>query len=236
MGLLIRCSEKKERWSMRELDNVTIWCCCWSSEPGHLQRLCQVMQYCEILFPKCPRIFFSSDSSIKPSAMRIDMAKLSGMGDWNYFVNYMVPNHIRTDFAMSVHDDGFPICPELWEDRFLEYDYIGAPWPDGVVGNGGFNIESKKLLELKLKISAAGAKRVASDEWICRKHRRWLERQGIRFAPANVALRFSTELVGRDLYSFGFHGQEGVSTKLHCAWEMLREVLHESNCTVPANT
>ena len=44
------------------------------------------------------------------------------------------------------HTDVVPIgVPEAWTDDFFNYDYIGATWDDGVVGNGGFSWRSRKL-------------------------------------------------------------------------------------------
>lgn len=52
-----------------------------------------------------------------------------------------LPNLINTEFYLSIHDDGFIINPHLWDDNFLNYDYIGAPWKNygqrNRVGNGG---------------------------------------------------------------------------------------------------
>ena len=39
------------------------------------------------------------------------------------------------DFQLSIEWDGFPINPHLWEDEFMEWDYIGAPWPPSIVKN-----------------------------------------------------------------------------------------------------
>lgn len=72
-------------------------------------------------------------------------------------------DYVDTDYCLIIHDDGFIVNPHLWTDDFLKYDYIGAPWYLGInrgltwlqdrhnlVGNGGFCIRSKKLMnELK---------------------------------------------------------------------------------------
>jgi hypothetical protein len=143
---------------------------------------------------------------------------MTEMGQWNILVNKTIPEFLKGDFAMSVHEDGFPIRPELWDDHFLDYDYIGAPWKDGVVGNGGFNIESQKLLQLKVKMPFCPIPPGPSDYWVCRDNRYFLEQQGIRFAPAEVALKFSTEKVGGENPSFGFHGR---SDKYGKGWERI---------------
>ncbi len=71
---------------------------------------------------------------------------------------------VDTKFCLVIQSDGFVINPNLWTNQFLEYDYIGAPWPNEIsvynasinkidlaknrVGNGGFSLRSKRLLEV----------------------------------------------------------------------------------------
>ena len=35
---------------------------------------------------------------------------------------YELKDHIKTDFCLVVHADGFVIHPELWRDEFLDYE------------------------------------------------------------------------------------------------------------------
>lgn len=59
--------------------------------------------------------------------------------------------YIETSYVLIIQYDGFILNPDAWTDEFLEYDYIGAPWwytDDCNVGNGGFSLRSKKLLEI----------------------------------------------------------------------------------------
>ena len=56
-------------------------------------------------------------------------SKLTNIDDFNYKMVYELGEHIHTDFALIVHADGFVVHPEMWRDEFLDYDYIGAPWP-----------------------------------------------------------------------------------------------------------
>ena len=55
--------------------------------------------------------------------------------------------HIATSHALCVQWDGYVLDPARWDREFLEYDYIGAPWPhfgDAMrVGNGGFSLRSR---------------------------------------------------------------------------------------------
>ena len=56
-------------------------------------------------------------------------SRLNHINDFNYKMVYELGDYIETDFVMLVHYDGFIVHPELWRDEFLDYDYIGAPWP-----------------------------------------------------------------------------------------------------------
>ena len=63
--------------------------------------------------------------------------------------------HINTDFCLVVQYDGKVSDPDLWNDDFLNYDYIGAAWTDGYVGNGGFTLRSKKLYDALVDMNVA---------------------------------------------------------------------------------
>ena len=54
---------------------------------------------------------------------------IKNIDEWNYAVIYKLWKHIETDYALLIHEDGFVVNPQSWSDIFMEYDYIGAPWP-----------------------------------------------------------------------------------------------------------
>jgi len=57
---------------------------------------------------------------------------------------------IPTDVFLIFQTDSM-ICPENKEqiNRFLEYDYVGAPWENQKIGNGGLSLRRKsKMLEI----------------------------------------------------------------------------------------
>jgi hypothetical protein len=136
--------------------------------------------------------------------------------------------HIQTDHCLIVQADGFVIDPARWEDEFLAYDYIGAPWPESVptrgtlrfqfgknrVGNGGFSLRSKKLLETtaRLRFDDLDFPLKSEDVLICHYLYDDMQAAGIRFAPPELAARFSIEspegLYGQSFDTvFGFHGK-----------------------------
>ena len=121
--------------------------------------------------------------------------------------------YVDTDYCLTIHDDGFVINPHLWTDEFLNYDYIGAPWKDygqiNRVGNGGFSLRSKKLINLCRNVSYSHGH---EDGIICINHKKWLELQNCKFAPVEIAMKFSLEsrIPECDFNlnnCFGFHGR-----------------------------
>lgn len=117
--------------------------------------------------------------------------------------------HIRTSHVLIVQWDGFVLDASQWSPAFLAHDYIGAPWhdmpPERSVGNGGFSLRSRRLLEAlqQVRIDAPHPE----DICICQHLRPELEaRFGLRFAPPDLARRFAFERLPPAGPSFGFHG------------------------------
>lgn len=114
---------------------------------------------------------------------------------------YVVGSHV-----LIIQWDSFITHPNLWRNEFLDYDYIGPVWPhhpETPVGNGGFSLRSKKLLEI---IQQPGfIKKHPEDYCICADNRNFLEKRKIKIAPVDIAEQFAVE---RTLWheAFGFHG------------------------------
>jgi hypothetical protein len=126
---------------------------------------------------------------------------------------YELYKYVDTDYCLTVHDDGFVINPHLWTNEFLNYDYIGAPWKNygqiNRVGNGGFSLRSKKLINLCRNFSYSHGH---EDGIICINHKKWLESQNCKFAPVEIAMKFSLESKIPECdfnldNCFGFHGR-----------------------------
>ncbi len=208
-----------------KIQGVTIWAASWGKDYRMLDRTMRVLCYCLRNMTVDRIIHFSRTApNFKDCPWETIIIPELDMRSWNVFVNRVVPHYIRSEFAMSVHEDGFPIDFCLWQHEFLNYDYIGAPWLDGTVGNGGFNIESRKMLRSKLELEVTAEELVeASDTHICVKRRKELEAKGIRFAPKDLALEFSTETTGHDRKSFGFHGRGFAPNKYREGWAIIEQ-------------
>lgn len=138
--------------------------------------------------------------------------QLDSVQAWEKFIWYRMPGYITTSHALIVQYDSWVLNPDLWDDEFLKYDYIGAPWGwhgDGLnTGNGGFSLRSKKLMCHLLDNPVTYPCLSPEDDKLCRKYRPVLESKGFVWAPDELAMKFAFERVrpAKDSRHFGFHG------------------------------
>ena len=139
----------------------------------------------------------------------IPIAPIASRDQYSQFVLKSMLPHVATPHVLLVQWDGYVVNPEAWDPTFPDWDYIGAKWywadPGLRVGNGGFSLRSRRLLEALQdpRIVLAGAE----DETICRTFRPLLERDyRIRFADEQSADRFAFEAAYPIGLPFGFHG------------------------------
>jgi len=159
----------------------------------------------------------------------ISIKPINSVEEYSEFALSELDSYIDTSHVLIVQYDGFILNPGQWTDEFLKYDYIGAPWfvanwsvrdfdfPKEllgklVVGGGGFSLRSKKLLSLCAKLYKENEiqRHHPEDVSICVYNRRLFEDNGIKFAPADLAKKFSFEYKSDDSDKwdgqFGFHG------------------------------
>ncbi len=127
---------------------------------------------------------------------------------YNRLITKDLAEHLRADHVLVIQYDGFVLNPIRFEAKFLQQDYIGAPWPQFAqdqVGNGGFSLRSRRLVDAVAALPYADASE-PEDVFICRSSRRALEATGLRFAPPELAQRFSVEWPPVPHPTWGFHG------------------------------
>lgn len=154
----------------------------------------------------------------------IQLASITDIASWNKAIIYDLPRYIETDFALLIHSDGYVINPSLWDSNWLNFDFIGAPFPlpmddfsyrskDGTlqrVGNS-VSLRSKRLLDLANKRNLEWKSfhgYTNEDGFICVNYRHIYEQEGMKFAPLEVAVHFSKEHEipeNKDLKTFMFH-------------------------------
>jgi len=126
--------------------------------------------------------------------------------EYNQFCLAELYRYIQTSHCLTIQSDSYIANAGAWEDGWLQYDYIGAPWPPGHsgtdyrVGNSGFCLRSRTLLETTSALPndsyvwRGKVKPSCRDDVItCVMYRPHLERLGLRFAPVDVAARFAFE-------------------------------------------
>jgi hypothetical protein len=145
--------------------------------------------------------------------------------EYSYFMVKKLYEYVDTKHVLVIQWDGFILNPFKWNNDFLEYDYIGAPWthnidaPEGHeyeydVGNGGFSLRSRRLLE-KLATDDHINVYHPEDIAICRMFGEYLRKSGFKFGTKEIARSFSIEhQKWKD--QFGFHDAD-IS-----AWEILK--------------
>lgn len=149
---------------------------------------------------------------------------IKSIDDWNKKVIYDLWKYVDTDFAMLIHADGYVVRPDAWRPEFLDYDYIGAPWPlptddysyrtpaDELVRVGNsVSLRSARILELPTRLGLPWKSYYGNtneDGFLCVHNRDILKAHGVNFAPIEVAKHFSKEHEieeNKGLTTFAFH-------------------------------
>lgn len=139
----------------------------------------------------------------------IKIPDIKSKKEYSQFVIKELYKYFDTSHVLLVQHDGYVLDGSQWNQKFLEWDYIGASWleTDGyAVGNGGFSARSHRFCK-----AIAEDKTVLplhpEDNVLCRIYRPYLEeKHNIKFAPVELADTFSFELKAPATKTFGFHG------------------------------
>lgn len=156
----------------------------------------------------------------RPDSRVVNIPRLSSIQDYNTFMIRDLVHYFNTTHVLVTQWDGFVWNPQLWKHEFLNYDYIGAPWPPELlhtqlhkdrgylVGNGGFSLRSKKLQQvLHDNYDNLDFSHPSEDVVICQFNRELLESHGCVFAPVEVARQFSWECEAYTQHTFGVHAR-----------------------------
>jgi len=196
-----------------KLPNVTLICMTSKNQMGHFKAL----EY--------------SSLGIDWGAVKlITGVPMKNLDEYSNAMIYRLREFVDTDYCVTIQDDGFIVNPEMWNNDWFNYDYIGAPWPlpqddfsyrspDGEiirVGNGAVSFRSKRLLNLPYEMEFAWRPYFGNcneDGFLTCHNRRLLQHFGVKFAPLEVAKHFSREHElpeNQDVDKpFGFHKLNG---------------------------
>jgi hypothetical protein len=231
-----------------QLPDVTIFTFCWGTEHVDKSLRAMLIAMDQVDFKRAVLITDGSKTdlsifeyilyhnNVEVCDMNVDLNSNMSNDDKNRsgFCESFIQQtnkYITDDFCINVQHDSTIIDPTKWDDNYLKYDYIGAPWPmniiqasdmvagriekiPNVVGNGGFSLRTRKLIEESAKL---GWEHKNEDLNICVFNHQKMIDAGIKFCPPELAVKFSVEhptpyhyFDRRVLFtynSFGFHGE-----------------------------
>ncbi|MEI6865949.1 DUF5672 family protein [Flavicella sp.] len=114
-------------------------------------------------------------------------------------------SNFKSDKILIFQTDAITFKP--LDEKFLLYDYIGAPWKKHIrkknkvnVGNGGLSIRSKKMMLAIIEQDIPRKKNMPEDVYICQI----IKKQKYNLAIFNKAFDFATENV-INTNAFGCH-------------------------------
>jgi len=178
-------------------------------------------------------LFFTHEEiQINPGVEWVNINQINDIQAYNRFILKDLAAHISTDFALLIQWDGYILDTQYWRSDFMDYDYIGARWhwqPTGKrVGNGGFSLRSKNLLNLTSSNVFKVLENVPEDTQICIAYHELLtQRFKVRFAPESIAAQFSYERDLPNVPTFGFHGLFNMWR--HCDDQEMHELIQALN-------
>lgn len=140
---------------MLKLDNVTLICIDGAGKfyPSieAIKNSINQIKFANVILLTCATFDKSDYCEI------INIPKMN-WNEYNEFVIAKFSNYFNSDFAILCQDDGYISNPQMWSNKFLQYDYIGAPWPLDLMNQLMFNLEkgidlNGSNFEFKLKLN-----------------------------------------------------------------------------------
>jgi hypothetical protein len=192
-----------------KLDQVTL-CCIDTDHPAAGLRAVRLSQaqcdFAHTIFVTTSE-FVRANAALHPAIEFFSIAQIDYIG-YAFYLTKKLLELFSTTHVMINEWDGYVLDGQRWSDEFLQYDYIGAVWieqpPPYRVGNGGFSLRSRRLLQVLARPSVVSS--APDDLFLGIELRPMLEQEGIKFADEATASRFSFELIEPKQPTFGFHG------------------------------
>jgi hypothetical protein len=154
----------------------------------------------------------------------IECDKIDSINKYNEFIFLHLWEYVDTEFALVQQYDSWILNKNCWNDDWYNYSYLGAPWPlvkgsyeanNGEiarVGNGGFSLRDRIVLDTPYKKGwqlRQEQSYFSEDGNINCYYRKEFLKEGIRYAPVEVAAHFSFESEVNENKNiqnfFGFH-------------------------------
>jgi cephalosporin hydroxylase len=176
----------------------------------------------------------------------IKIPPIKTIKEYSIFVIKELFKYVDTEYMIIIQHDGWVANPDVWNDDFYKYDYIGGicNWMDSERkgGNGGFSMRSTKLMKKASEIipveychpedvalSAKFNNDLINNTYLT-GFRIKLEEFGFVFADINVQKIFSWE-GGPYRKTFGFHKCDMSSHPKYKKWYRINlDYQYEKRC------
>lgn len=197
---------------MKSLPNVTLISYDNSPQP---ERTLRALKHCASMIAFAEVVMVTHVVPQGVNGETLYMVTQNTYSDAMTFEVHDLAYYVSTDYALCIHHDGFIINPDAWRDEWLQYDFIGAPWPREAhpkhpgksdfpnfrVGNTGFCMKSKRFINacydlghlFDIKSDTKNPSGLGGDTFVSQIIRPQLEAQGMKYAPVEVAADFSWE-------------------------------------------
>ncbi len=137
--------------------------------------------------------------------------RIQNISQWNKAVLFDLWRHVQTEYALLIHPDGYVINPHCWRWEFMDYDYIGGPWPiplptdtisyrthagELVRQGNSVSLRSRRIMELPTRLGLEFKDFHGNDNEdgkLCVEWRDTLKQEGVKYAPVELAAHFSRE-------------------------------------------
>lgn len=200
------------------LPDVTLVCVATKD----VERAVLALKYSQINIKFFESVLFSHyQPEICSEIKHVKIDPFPSVEEWGRFIVFNLHKYINTDYIILIHDDGFIVNAGSWDDEFLKYDYIGAPWPCPKdkfsyrtpagelvrVGNS-VSLRSKKILELPSALELSWLPFngfLHEDGFLAVQHRETLSHFGVRYGSFEIAQKFGREYADTTPDPFTFH-------------------------------
>lgn len=174
----------------------------------------RALQHClrQARFARCLLLSQGAAPAGWPQAVEwVDIGAINSAAEYSRFVLGGLLPFVDTPQVLIAQWDGFIADAGAWDDTFAGTDYLGAPWGKAHnghwVGNGGFSLRSRRLLQVLQQPSLQARWHHPEDICIAQTLRDELETaHGMRFGSLAQAQRFAFENEPPPGRCFGFHG------------------------------
>tara|TARA_B100001057_G_C22631327_1_gene864503 strand:- start:106 stop:828 length:723 start_codon:yes stop_codon:yes gene_type:complete len=187
--------------------------------------------------------YLFSSENVSGDFELIKINKFKNVIEYNNFI-IKLTDYIDSEFVLIVQPDGYLINPLKWSDNFLNYDYIGAPWPSDKkwlnrwskypsniknpihkniefnrIGNGGFSLRSKKFLEYSSNFESNFIKNgVPEDIFLNLVNFDLAKENNIKYPDIETAINFSYETPLKGLWKNKEKKFHYFNRKKHLGW------------------